>query len=343
MCVYAVPHAFVAYCVFNMRVCVRVCVLLLLITGSVPSSSMTVRVSEEVTVFRGQDAILGCFIIYSKYDRYASIIKVSWIGRKATSVPFFQCGVKNDSLVTSADCLGPNRFSLAGDLCQGVASLLIRDVTVIDEGVLFCEVALDGGRPQRKELTLKVQVKPAILSLSLVTGSPSIPQRLQCIAEGQPCPNITWLSASGGPLATASHVQTLSAGLYVNSSIPYEQQDELTCRVESALGRTEQTYRPANMARVAALACGGIAAAVLLLATGGVIVHRLRRRARNRDAQIQQNSQTHNRLPPSSHGPDGGAVEIQAVYTTVAFTESREGMSSTHRHQDNLYSTVAFH
>ncbi|XP_077433000.1 sialic acid binding Ig-like lectin 15, like [Vanacampus margaritifer] len=322
-----------------------VCVLLLLITGSVPSSSMTLRVSEEVNVLRGQDAILECSIIYSKQDRYAGIIKVSWIPRKATNKQFYQCEVKNDSLATSVDCLGLGRFSLAGVARQGVVSLRIRNVKVIDEGAYFCKVALDNGKSETKELTLKVQVRPAILSLSLVTGSPSTPQRLQCIAEGQPPPNITWLSASGGPLVTAieSHVQTSLAGSYVNSSVPFEQQDECTCRVENALGRAEQTYRPANMARDVALVCGGIAAAVLLLTTGGVIVHRMRRRARNHDAQIQQNSQTQDCLPHSSQSPVGGAVELQTVYSTLVLPESREGIPSTHRHEDILYSTVTSH
>ncbi|XP_061530651.1 sialic acid-binding Ig-like lectin 15 isoform X2 [Phycodurus eques] len=317
-------------CVFNMRACVLLLLVNPVITGSVSSSSLHVNVSDVVSVLRGQDAVLGCSFTHPKQD--ATSIKVSWTARLPTVRPFFQCVLKNDMPTAPTDCLGFDRFSLTCDLRQGELSLLIRGVEVKDDGVYFCHVVPDGGRTQRKELTLKVQVKPSILSLSLVNGSSSAPHRLQCVAEGKPLPRITWLSASGCPLASAlpAQVQTSMAGLKQSSSVPYdEQQGELTCRVESVLGRAEQTYPPANIARRAALICGGVAGALLLLAMCGVVIHRLR---------LREEGPLH-----SSHNPDSSADEVQTVYATIGLPEACEGVSSTHVHtqgQAVLYSTV---
>ncbi|XP_061632977.1 sialic acid-binding Ig-like lectin 15 isoform X2 [Phyllopteryx taeniolatus] len=299
-------------------------------TGSVSSSSLHVNVSDVVSVLRGQDAVLGCSFTHPKQD--ATSIMVSWTARLPTVRPFFQCVLKNDMPTAPTDCLGLDRFSLTRDLRKGELSLLIRGVEVNEDGVYFCHVVSDGGRMQRKELTLKVQVKPSILSLSLVNGSSSAPHRLQCVAEGKPLPNITWLSASGVRLASALpvQVQTSMAGLNLSSSVLYdEQQGELTCRVESVLGRAEQKYPPANMARRAALICGGVAGALLLLAVCGVVIHRLR---------LREAGPLH-----SSHNPDSSADEVQTVYAIVGFPEACEGVSSTHVHtqgQALLYSTV---
>nr|XP_049585366.1 fasciclin-2-like isoform X5 [Syngnathus scovelli] len=332
----------------------RTCVLLLLVitvqiwctfaksglgVGTVPSSALTVRVSD-VNVLRGQEAILGCSFTHAKQDRYAGKIKLSWIAGINTGNAFVQCEVKNDSSALPVDCLGTQDFVLAGDLRQGMVSLRIKHYNV-SEGKYFCKVELDGKKPVSEALMLKVQVRPAILSLSLISGS--APQRLECLAEGKPIPNITWLSASGSPLTATLEVQNLTRGSLLNSSVQYEQQDELTCRVENELGRAEQTYRPANTKRDVVLVCGTVAAALLLLATGGVIVHRLRRRARNR--QIRQNQDG---VPHSSHGPAGDADAFQTVYSTVALPEASERVPSTtraltHQEQDLFYSTVTFH
>ncbi|XP_019719421.1 sialic acid binding Ig-like lectin 15, like isoform X2 [Hippocampus comes] len=340
-------------CMSKMRVCVivRVFVLLLATTEGLPPSALTVHVCDEVSVLRGQDAILGCSFTHPKQDRYVDNIMLSWIGRTETNPPFFQCTVKNDSSATLADCLGLSGFLLAGNLRQGNASLRISAVQVKDEGVYFCNVKLEKGGSQKKKLMLNVQVRPAILSLSMVTSSSSAPNRLQCVAEGLPLPNITWLSAYGQPLATAlaAHVKTSFAHWYLNSSIPYERQEELTCRVENALGRAEGTYRPANTLRDLGLVCGGVAVALLMLATWGFVVHRQKIRARNCNAQIQQNDQRQNCCLQSSDGPAGGAIELQTVYATVVLPDASEGVpctkskhAHTHQEQDILYSTVKF-
>ncbi|XP_068508051.1 uncharacterized protein [Syngnathus scovelli] len=326
----------------------RTCVLLLLvITGTVPSSALTVRVSD-VNVLRGQEAILGCSFTHAKQDRYAGKIKLRWIAERKDNQAFAECEVKNNSSALPAACLSTEDYAVAGDLRQGMASVRIKHDKV-SEGKYFCKVELDGKKPVSKALMLKVQgkrlnstsglsvwsygVRPAILSLSLITGS--APQRLECLAEGKPIPSITWLSASGSPLTATLEVQNLTTGSLLNSSVPYEQQDELTCRVENELGRAEQTYRPANTKRDVVLVCGRVAAALLLLTTGGVIVHRLRRKVEDR-------------VPHSSHGPAGDANALQTVYSTVALSEASEGVPSTtraltHQEQDLFYSTATFH
>lgn len=111
-------------------------------------------------------------------------------------------------------------------------------------------------------------VKPQILSLSVVetsSGSDSAPRRLQCEAEGHPPPNITWLSASGSLLG----VQTLEGDPYrLVSSVPYLQDDVLTCRVQSRLGAAERRYPSHNTLIITSLSVCGIVVLLLLLSTG---------------------------------------------------------------------------
>ncbi|XP_061674797.1 sialic acid binding Ig-like lectin 15, like isoform X2 [Syngnathoides biaculeatus] len=297
-------------CVFNMRV--RALLLLCaVITGSVLSSPL--NASNVVSALQGREAVLGCSFTHPKQKHNVDSIKVTWTARSPNVTPFFQCEGKNDTSTVPIDCLGLDRFSFNYDLRRGKFSLLIRGVEMKDDGVYFCHVALDKGQPQISEVTLEVQVKPSILSLSLVNGSSSGPQRLQCVAEGKPPPGITWLSASGVPLASAllAQVRDATAGLNRSSSVPYDEQlGELTCRAESVLGRVERTYPPAKGTASAALIWGGMAGGLLLLLVCGAAIHRLR---------LQDTAPLH-----SSHNAHVGTDEVQTVYADVVLPEARE-------------------
>lgn len=86
--------------------------------------------------------------------------------------------------------------------------------------------------------------EPHILNLSVVEmpcGSDSAPRRLQCQAEGNPPPKIAWLSASRRMLENKGE-SSQSSPYHVTSCVPYLEEEELTCRAESALNHTERTY-----------------------------------------------------------------------------------------------------
>nr|XP_061789091.1 hemicentin-2-like [Nerophis lumbriciformis] len=245
------------------------------ITGSVSLSRLTLNVSKEVKVLRGQDALLGCNFTHPMQANFIGNIQVSW-SREAG--PFFACEV--NSTAPEPYCLNVEGYSLVGDLRQGVSWLLIKKA-LLQEGVYFCKVNMENDQAQ-EQLTLKVQVMPSILSLSLVNVGPGNQTRLQCVAEGNPLPDITWLSESGRPLALAlaANVRTSLAGPNrLSSSVPYEQQGELTCRAKSDLGQVELKHRPPISLRESrnqtAVVCAGVAAALLMLVAVVVLVHRL--------------------------------------------------------------------
>lgn len=88
--------------------------------------------------------------------------------------------------------------------------------------------------------------EPHILNLSVVEtpcGSDSAPWRLQCEAEGNPLPKIVWLLPSRYMLENKDETSK-SSPYHVTSCVPYleEEEEELTCRAESALTHTERTY-----------------------------------------------------------------------------------------------------
>eukprot|EP00064_Thunnus_orientalis_P024689 superscaffoldBa00011002_g24992 len=101
-------------------------------------------VSLEVSVSRGEDAVLGCSFTHPRQQDYSGTITVKWLARESDSQPFFQCSVKNNSIEGLGNCSGSGlRFHLYGDPRQGALSLLIRTVQLTDNGAYYCRVELD--------------------------------------------------------------------------------------------------------------------------------------------------------------------------------------------------------
>ncbi|XP_077454597.1 sialic acid-binding Ig-like lectin 15 isoform X2 [Stigmatopora argus] len=245
--------------------------------GSVCLSELTLNVSTEVKVIRGQEALLGCSFTPPRRADFPGNIRVSW-SRHAKGEAFFQCEV--NATAPAPSCLGVEGYSLVGDLRRGASSLLIGKA--LDQGEYFCKVTVGREKAQEK-LILRVQAKPSIVNLSsFVVGNQTM---LQCIAEGDPLPDITWLSESGRPLDAS----TAPAGpnqLY--SSVPYEGQGELTCLAVSALGRTHRKHGQHRQKgwETAALAAGIAVAVTLLLVAVVVVAYRLRLREKEQSAQF---------------------------------------------------------
>ncbi|XP_063735869.1 sialic acid binding Ig-like lectin 15, like isoform X2 [Eleginops maclovinus] len=285
-------------------------------------------VSPVVFAPRGEDVVLPCSFTHPEQQSYSGEITLKWLARESNAKPFFVCSVRNDSIQGKYGCAESQlKYSLKGDLRRGELSLLIRRLQLGDNGTFFCRVELQGFRKFiQKETQLYVTVQPQIPSLSVVepgSGSDGTPRRLQCEVEGHPLPSITWLSASGRPMEDLEVKNSQTGPAWVLSSVPYLQEDVLTCRVESWLGAAERRY-PAvdSKTLIVSLSVSGLIVLLLLLLCTGLIVYR-RSRARAATSPIYENVETvENHHLQVSDRPVGGNVELQLVYSAVSLTHA---------------------
>ncbi|XP_039973976.1 sialic acid-binding Ig-like lectin 15 [Xiphias gladius] len=311
-------------------------ILSVIIPGSL-SVSWNMVVSGEVTVSRGEDAVLGCSFTHPRQQHYSGRITVKWLARVSDALPFFSCSVKNDSREEFSSCSSSGiKYSLDGDPRRGELSLLVKKVQLIDNGWFFCRVELDGQWDNfQKHVRLYVTGEPLILSLLVVetpSGSDSARRRLQCEVEGQPLPRVVWLSASRSLIE--NQVQTSQTGLYrLISSVPYPEEEALTCRAEGELGGAERTYPASDTLMITLTVCGVLLLLLLLLSTG-VIKHLRRTRAENRRQR-------------ASASPADGEAENHLVYSAITLRSSTNAppanfKRSTRQHEEPgvLYSSV---
>ncbi|XP_050932341.1 sialic acid-binding Ig-like lectin 15 [Lates calcarifer] len=258
-------------------------------------------VSPEVTVSRGEDAVLNCSFTHPQQQSYSGTITVKWA--RAPDSVFFSCSVRNESMERPTNCSFPGlKHSLHGDPRRGELSLLIREVQLSDNNEYVCRVELDRQRDYREK---KIQLH--------VKGNTT--RRLQCEVEGNPLPKLVWLLVSRKMME--NQVMTTQTGLYrVTSSVPYSEEEVLTCRVESKLGEAERTYPPSNSVVVKTpLIVRGLVT-VLLLISAGVIVYCLRnRRAGASPDPVCENVGTMNDRLQRSSSPAGGDVELQVAHS----------------------------
>ncbi|XP_058503734.1 sialic acid-binding Ig-like lectin 15 [Solea solea] len=281
-----------------------VCVV---VTGCV-SGRVKVVVSPDVTVLRGEDAVLGCSFTDPRQQRYYSgQITVHWSAKKQNAAPFLTCSGIKDSTPGFTSCLIPEfRFSLNGDPRRGDVSLLIRTTQLGDEGSYFCTVELKDSTSYKK-IELQVKAQPQILSLSVVDAHSSpdgAARRLRCEAQGNPRPKIVWLSSSKRMMENQG-AESQSGQYGLVSSVPYPKEgEELICRAENALGDAERMYPPCHMTLMITLVVCGVVV-LLLLSTGGNVYCR-RNRAEGNSADVYENTEA-----------DNGDNETSLVYSTV--------------------------
>ncbi|XP_024917247.1 uncharacterized protein LOC107989421 [Cynoglossus semilaevis] len=219
-----------------------------------------IKVLKEVTVSRGEDAVLGCSLINLGQQLFSEDILVQWLARDPETSPFISCSISQQSTHQDLrDCLTPaGKYSLTEDLQRGNLSLRIRSAQFIE---------LHVGQPKILSLTVEE------------TGTSQNASRwLKCEAEGNSRPKIVWLTASR--MKSEKKATESSPDQYrVISSVPYpEDGEELTCRAENELGHVERTHLT-NHTPLIPLAVCGACLLLLLLLSAGVTVYCRRKKA----------------------------------------------------------------
>ncbi|KAG1651014.1 Fasciclin-2 [Nymphon striatum] len=129
------------------------------------------------------------------------------------------------------------KFNIEGN------GLTIRNVSISDGGVytVIARVS-DTGSYKEKDITVKVQVPPTITSPPEdVVAVETKEARMQCVAEGDPKPIITWLNEDSSDLQTNTDEYTIdqSTGELIIKSARKDQEGTYTCRADNSAGQRE--------------------------------------------------------------------------------------------------------
>ncbi|XP_062905656.1 uncharacterized protein LOC134347242 [Mobula hypostoma] len=163
---------------------------------------MSVEVPERVNGTVGHSVVLPC-TLKSPYTEYTTVeiviiwkIKVFYEGPVLFNVTNRSKGSKEFENEVHTNIEG--RYRLAGDPRKGNAALELQNATLDDSDQYFCrvEISRQGLGTFKAEskpgITLEILGAPIILhvSVNVINATHST---LQCLAEGQPSPNIIWI------------------------------------------------------------------------------------------------------------------------------------------------------
>uniref|UniRef100_H3A4G9 Ig-like domain-containing protein n=1 Tax=Latimeria chalumnae TaxID=7897 RepID=H3A4G9_LATCH len=215
------------------------------------NSCMTVP--DEVIAVKGESVVLPCrFTLPNK--GYSGEVEVTW--RKDTfytGAVVFQWSYNiNAKTVTLTGCKTAeneeSRYQLVGNLKENDVSLQIEDVIFEDKNIYFCHVELTQQSHKMYETqtgtNLRVLAPPRILNLSVTVNSSLGYRILQCIVEGEPLPNITWIGPGKAELHKESNniiVTPFPEEHQMMSEIYNVTQDGIyTCRAVTNCGGDEE-------------------------------------------------------------------------------------------------------
>ena len=100
----------------------------------------------------GGDVVLPCAFTHPEQNTYSGVITVQWLFRQTNAKPFFKCKMekvtqgKRDRCLVSGSSL---RFFLHEDPRESKLSLLVRNLTLTDNGDYYCRVELDYNKFQQ--------------------------------------------------------------------------------------------------------------------------------------------------------------------------------------------------
>ncbi|XP_061119044.1 sialic acid binding Ig-like lectin 15, like isoform X2 [Conger conger] len=233
--------------------------------------------SPKVDGTKGQYAILPCSFTHPEQQSFTGEILVKWITGTFHGPTMFQCSVMNSTEGRYEKCSDPNvpnRYSLRGNPRERNLSLLIQGLELSDIDQYYCRVELDNTRSTMyqspKGTFLNIPAPPEILSLSQVPGPPPSNVSLECVAEGNPRPTLTYHSPAGLEIPGSMLVPLVPSKVNrfrTMVHIPMATSDPHICRATNKLDTVEQSFlshqRPSAL--VLALCVSG---AMLLLGLG---------------------------------------------------------------------------
>ncbi|KAJ8354152.1 hypothetical protein SKAU_G00217190 [Synaphobranchus kaupii] len=233
-------------------------------------------VPAQVNGTKGQNTILPCSFTHPDQQFFTGEILVKWITGTFHGDTIFQCSVLNSTGGGQEQCSdpkAPNRYSVQGNPRDRNLSLLIQGLELSDINQYYCRVELNKKKKtmyqNRIGTWLQISALPEILSLSLVAGPPPSNVSLECVAEGNPRPTLTYHSPAG--LVISGLVQPEANQFQITVHIPITSHDRHVCRATNQHGTVEQVFPLYQGPSVLTLALW-ISGAMLLLGLGLIII-----------------------------------------------------------------------
>ncbi|XP_062393919.1 sialic acid binding Ig-like lectin 15, like [Sardina pilchardus] len=263
---------------------------------------------------RVKSVLLPCSLSHPEQDTYTGQISVQWRKGERYAKPFFKCTLMNRTVAAGDQCSGyvaAGRFSLSGDPRHRVLSLQVSEPWLNDTGVYFCRVELDYDKYQSKSgTTLNVTGPARIVSLS----QKPVPDNstLECVAVGNPPPEVTWFSSFEGQKQAAAQKADPEDKYTIRSSIHISTQGVYTCRAKNSLGSDVKVFPPGE-GPTALTAWLSVLAGLALLA--GLVVLASLLWMRRRGASLTMDRCFQNRERQKTSTPDqnpGSQIPIYA-------------------------------
>ncbi|KAM8976958.1 nectin-1-like [Pelodytes ibericus] len=151
------------------------------------SLSVTMHVNEHVYAMLGMDAELHCWVETEEH-----LTQVTWERRVGSQIETILTHKNEKTLFAKKETI-----TFVGN--WGVSgNILIRNVTLVDEGTYICSFTTFPSATREKEILLVVQVYPEVFAgtpVDPVTSGNVFEKLALCIARGaKPPVNITWLT-----------------------------------------------------------------------------------------------------------------------------------------------------
>ncbi|XP_059830178.1 sialic acid-binding Ig-like lectin 15 [Hypanus sabinus] len=312
------------------------CLILLtavVISGELPSVSVEVPSSVNGTV--GRSVILPC-TLKSPYTEYTTVeivitwkIKVFYTG----SVLFNVTNRSKDSkeFENEVHTNTKGRYKLAGDPRKGNAALELQNATLDDSDQYFCRVEINrqGLNTFKAEsnpgITLEILGAPIILRVyvNVINATYST---IECLAEGQPSPNIIWIDPHNKSLPVDGRDTPVTPGPGKYQTLGELHHPKLagnyTCLAVNDQGNTMQSvhllkmvesqHRPQWLIYIIGILVGSVLVVIVLV----IALVMLRRRS----GRAEFNS-TRKRAQPNSSEYSKVSVRLQQTSSVVIMPE----------------------
>ncbi|TSL54364.1 Nectin-3-like protein [Bagarius yarrelli] len=200
------------------------------VNGGTWSPSLSIKViGQDVNVTAGDDAQLFCQVV----DTSEPLTSITWQRRtkkKPTNAEFFITTSDGDEHINGLK----DRLKFTGDISGPNGTIVLSNVTVLDEGIYTCIFSVFPSGPFETEVRLKVQVPPVV---SVGTDVPAVAGDTEKIiatctaADATPAAEVSW---SLGVLTDSVKVKT---NVTVDSEERYTVQSNLIANATKTLNQ----------------------------------------------------------------------------------------------------------